>query len=150
MLKPEFYCNAHRPFAKKGQEICCRLPGFDGTIRAPLITTRCIGRGDTRRGKARGSLSNTGGREPHGYLLRKRGHAPSVRCLRLLAREHHHDPASLRTSTNLKGKRNRSWLSRIQRSCLSPNLSAADLTSAKKNSLSRYTSRSGHPARRPQ
>jgi hypothetical protein len=57
---------------------------------------------------------------------------------------------SLRTSTNLKGKRNRWWLSRIQRSCVSPNLSPADLTSAKKNSLSRYTNRSGHPARRPQ
>ena len=61
-----------------------------------------------------------------------------------------YDPASLRTLTNLKGKCNRWWLSQIQCSCLSPNLSPADLTSAKKNSLSRYTSRSGHPARRPQ
>ena len=58
--------------------------------------------------------------------------------------------ACLRTSTSLKGKCNRCWLSRIQRSWFSPNLSPADLTSAKKNSLSRYISRSGHPARRPQ
>ncbi len=41
MLKPEFYCNAHRPFAKKGQEIegATRDPSCQKWPLASRVTT---------------------------------------------------------------------------------------------------------------